>query len=104
MSDENKLPLKINLFGRTIKVEVRESLPLSSYTDSKEDLLAVGCCYFVEQVVMIKACLDYDSKMSTLLHEIIHMISDQLSLNLSEKQVCGLEAGLFSIIKDLKFK
>jgi hypothetical protein len=53
-----------------------------------------------------KKCVIYLSKDmppamldSTLLHEIIRMISDSLGLNLSEKQVLGLESGLRTVIK-----
>lgn len=37
-------------------------------------------------------------KRSTLLHEAIHIISDNLGLNLKESQVLGLETGLRDLV------
>lgn len=41
-----------------------------------------------------------DVRRSTLLHEIIHQISEKLGLELTEAQVCGLESGLFPFFKE----
>ena len=54
----------------------------------------------------IHLCKDMNDqvKRSTLLHEIIHQISDKLGLDLNEAQVCGLETGLFPFFTDLRVK
>ena len=36
----------------------------------------------------------------TLLHEIIHIVSDELYLELSERQVAALSVGLYSVYRD----
>ena len=41
-----------------------------------------------------------DTIVSTLYHEVIHIISDMNHLELSEAQVSGLSIGLFSVLKD----
>ena len=50
----------------------------------------------------IHLCKDMNEevKRTTLLHEIIHQISDKLGLELTEHQVCGLESGLFPFFKE----
>ena len=50
----------------------------------------------------IHLCKDMkeEVKRSTLLHEVIHQISDKLGLDLNETQVCGLETGLFPFFKE----
>ncbi|MCK5601167.1 hypothetical protein KAR91_04835 [Candidatus Pacearchaeota archaeon] len=37
---------------------------------------------------------------STLIHEVIHQINKHLSLALNEGQISGLEAGMYSFLKD----
>ena len=53
-----------------------------------------------KQHITIKEGLKVEQERSTLLHESIHAISDTLGLGLTEKQVQGLETGLFAAIRD----
>ena len=50
----------------------------------------------------IKICMDQSkqSRISTVLHEVIESINWQLNLGLEEKQVIGLEVGLFAVARD----
>lgn len=50
-----------------------------------------------KQHITIKDGLKIEQERSTLLHESIHAISDTLGLGLTEKQVQGLETGLFDL-------
>ena len=52
------------------------------------------------QTITIKPGLKAEQETSTLLHECIHAISDSLGLGLTEKQVQGLETGLFDLNSD----
>lgn len=61
---------------------------------TKEEL---GECDLESQNLTIKDGLKVEQETSTLLHECIHAISDSLGLGLSEKQVQGLETGLFDL-------
>jgi hypothetical protein len=49
---------------------------------------------------LIRICRDMpeDVQKSTILHEVLHQISEKNGLNLSEAQILCLERGLFSII------
>jgi hypothetical protein len=51
------------------------------------------------QHITIKDGLKHEQEASTLLHECVHAISDSLGLGLTEKQVQGLETGLFDLNK-----
>lgn len=51
-------------------------------------------------LIVIDKDLPTEAKASTLLHELLHALSDSLKLGLSENQVCRLEAGLFSLLRD----
>lgn len=53
----------------------------------------------VEQVVQIADHLTGDQLPSTLLHEVIHAVSDNLGIELNEHQIRLLEAGLYSVFK-----
>jgi hypothetical protein len=57
----------------------------------------LGECDLEKQAITIKDGLKTEQETSTLLHECIHAISDSLGLGLSEKQVQGLETGLFDL-------
>ena len=57
----------------------------------------IGECDLERQAITIKDGLKTEQETSTLLHECIHAISDSLGLNLTEKQVQGLETGLFDL-------
>ena len=51
------------------------------------------------QHIKIKDGLKPEQEKSTLLHEVLHAISDTIGAGLSEKQVQGLETGLWDVLK-----
>lgn len=53
-----------------------------------------------KQHITIKDGLKPEQEKSTLLHEVLHAISDTLGAGLTEKQVQGLETGLWAVLKD----
>lgn len=66
-------------------------------TDAPLEKDEMGLCDLENQSLHVKDGLPAEQERSTLLHEAIHAISDSLGLNLSEKQVQGLETGLFDM-------
>jgi hypothetical protein len=60
----------------------------------KEEL---GECDLEHQAIKLKEGLKLEQEQSTLLHECIHAISDSLGLGLTERQVQGLETGLYDL-------
>ena len=57
----------------------------------------LGECDLENQALTVKDGLKPEQEQSTVLHECIHAISDSLGLGLTEKQVQGLEAGLYDL-------
>ena len=62
--------------------------------DEKDDL---GECDLEKQTLTIKDGMKLEQEQSTVLHECIHAISDSLGLNLTERQVQGLETGIYDL-------
>lgn len=79
-------PAKLKILGKVWSV---------SYTAMTKDEL--GECDLENQALTVKDGLPGEQERSTLLHECIHAISDSLGLGLNEKQVQGLETGLFDL-------
>lgn len=54
------------------------------------------------KLATLHICKDMPKKLkrTTLLHEIIHQVSERLNLELNETQVCGLETGLFPFFEN----
>lgn len=60
----------------------------------------MGRACVTDQKVLVNSDLPADTKVSTVLHELTHMISDLISLDMSEAQVDGMAVGLFTLLKD----
>lgn len=60
----------------------------------------MGLCDVCNSRITIDATLERSVMEETLLHEIIHYISEKNHLKLSETKVMGLSTGLYSVIKD----
>ena|SRR3990167_2666558 len=55
-----------------------------------------------DRTIWINKDMHPEEKTTTLIHECLHSISFISNLRLSERQVRGLEVGLFAILKDNK--
>jgi hypothetical protein len=82
-------PASLKILGKKWSVDYVKDSPLE-----KDEL---GICDLEKQAIHVKDGLPGEQERSTLLHETIHAISDSLGLNLNEKQVQGLETGLFDM-------
>ena len=83
-----KRPEKLKLLGKRWNVNYK------SHLDTKDD---IGECDLESQTLSLKDGMKPEQEQSTLLHECIHAISDSLGLGLTEKQVQGLETGLYDL-------
>jgi hypothetical protein len=88
-----KRPSRLKILSRQWEVEYATG---SAMLDKDE----IGCSDSEKQHITIKEGLKGDQERSTLLHETIHAVSDTLGLGLTEKQVQGLETGLFAMNRD----
>lgn len=91
-----RLPKKINILGRTYKIE-RFDFDKALHCNNIN-----GNCWDNKQTIQIDSTMHREKQEATLFHEIIHIISYNLSLELDEKVTCQLEAGLYQVLKDNK--
>jgi len=82
-------PANLKILAKKWSVDYVKSAPL------EQD--EMGICDLENQAIHVKEGLSPEQERSTLLHECIHAISDSLGLGLTEKQVQGLESGLFDL-------
>lgn len=87
---------KIKAYGQEWRVEVAEDHP-----DMKEDW---GVCDPAKNEIRLDGKLREDQQGSTLLHELIELVSTTNNLDIPENVVKILEAGLYHIIHDNKLK
>ena len=83
-----KMPPSIQLFGKKWKVRKRQPSSKSS----------VGECDDEAMLIIVKPGMERALEQSTVLHECIHAIEMSLGLGLTEKQVLGLEAGMYDLL------
>ena len=59
-----------------------------------------GECDSLNQVITIQADLKFDTEKEVVLHEILHAISDEMALDLTEEQVAGTARGVLAVLID----
>ena len=59
-----------------------------------------GCCDSDKQTITIKKGMPNDLELDTVLHEVTHAIDYQMNLEMSERQVHGVGAGLAAVLID----
>jgi len=80
-----------------IRFEPRKAYGVSMVSGFEEDL--DGTCNPNTKEIKIRAGMGDKATLSALTHEVIHLISFEKNLNLTESQVLGLEIGLFKILE-----
>jgi hypothetical protein len=69
--------------------------------DEDESKLGVyGRTLFIPQEIQIAANLSAQQKVSTTLHEVLHVINETMRLDLTENTICRLETGLFQALSE----
>ena len=63
----------------------------------------MGRASLKSQTIHIDDTMTDDGKKSTLIHEILHILSDLNHLGLTEEQVSSLSVGLYSVMKSNNF-
>jgi len=95
-----KIPSKIKIGAAKIKVCIVKSLELDG-----SEVLGISNAA-VSKMSISKSfkgelCQE-DSMADTFLHEIIHIISQNMGIGLTERQVAGVAGGLLMVIRDNK--
>lgn len=64
----------------------------------------MGMSDSIRNEIIIRSGMNQDTKESTILHEVIHILSDKMGLSLEENTINCLESGLYSVGYRLKEK
>lgn len=72
--------------------------------DARTNKLNMGTTAFSQNTIYILKTLPEQSQKSTLLHEILHVLENNLDLKLPEGTIMRLEAGLYAVLHDNKLK
>jgi Zn-dependent peptidase ImmA (M78 family) len=83
----------IKYLGHEITVSYYKNHPMSGH---------MGMCNIEKEAIHLSETLTASNRQATALHELIHYISDDFSLDLSESAVCTLANVLYSTLKDNK--
>lgn len=70
-----------------------------TYINNFKDPKQLGECRLEPPQIVIKADLPPKEKFSTFIHELIHAISFEEDINLTETQVLKLERGLLRVLR-----
>lgn len=70
-----------------------------SLIDSFEDPRQIGECDYDKRLISIKNDLDNVTTFWVFFHELQHALSEENNLNMTERQVNGIEVGLSKIAK-----
>ena len=89
--------MKINILGRDFRVEEFGPSPM---TRAAGDDDTCGCMVNAMSTIYIDPNQEIQSKESTLLHEVIEAVNSMLELKLEHTQICSLETGIYSAIRE----
>ena len=91
-----EIPEKVKIGWKEFKVTVTEpSIVLKSDNGDY-----YGDIYWDKSEIRLSSNNDDDQQQATLIHEILHGISDMFNLDLSEDTVLRLGNALYTVIKD----
>lgn len=87
---------KIKIFGKTIDIK---------YTNDKNvGRNYLGLSSSVDNLITLSENQAEENVEETFLHEILHIVSEGMNTELSEKQVIQISTGLYSVFKENKLK
>ena len=86
--------IKINLLKDKIIILSKELI-----IEYNKSMQSYGECSYEDSIITIKENIKDDIKEEIILHEILHLISDSLGLELTEIQVRCLSSALYDTLK-----
>ena len=89
----NKRPERIKIISKRFTIEWTKA-----GGDLPEDHM--GECRTYEQRILVEDGLQYDTQKETLFHEVLHAISDEMDIELTEEQVTGASKGVLAVLMD----
>ena len=85
-------PAKVKVMGRNFPIKYVEGECLVGDEN--------GECSVDKMTIYVRDGLEIQLERSTILHETLHAISDLMGLDLTEKQIEGLETGIYQVNSD----
>lgn len=85
--------MKVKILGKDYKILYK--------SDWTPDDLHMGYSNTKAAEICIKTGMPHQVQEETILHEILHVISEELLLNLKEQQVRGISTVLYSVFPDI---
>lgn len=92
-----KIPDKIKIGGIEYKIEFTKEID-----DSIHKSEYIGRVLFRKNKILILDSYPIEKKFRVMLHEIIHVLDEDFKMEMSEENLCRLEAGLYQVLKDNK--
>jgi hypothetical protein len=90
----NKRPERIKIISKRFTIEyVKEG-------EGELDVDHAGECRTMEQRILIEEGQKPDTQKDTVFHEVLHAISDEMGLELTEEQVSGGAKGVLAVLMD----
>ena len=90
-----KIPKDIKIGGIVYDIEF-----VNEINDDIHNAEYSGRVIYKNSKIKILGSYPVERQFRTLLHEIIHIIDEDLKIGFEENAICRLEAGLFGVLKD----
>lgn len=90
----NKRPERIKIISKRFSLEYQ----MEGEGELTEDKM--GECDTLGQRILVEEGLQYDTQKEVILHEVLHAVSDEMGLELSESQVSGTAKGILAVLID----
>ena len=80
-------PSNLSILGKPYSIKWNDDLEVSGL---------LGACAQAKQVIWLSTSIAPAQLQDTAMHEVLHIISDELKLGLEEETICRLSCGLYS--------
>jgi len=90
-----KIPGEIKIGGIIYTIEL-----IDEVIDDMHNAEFTGRVIFKENKIKILKSYPVERQFRTLLHEIMHIIDEDLKIGFEENAICRLEVGLYSVLKE----
>ena len=82
-----KIPSSLSILGKPYEIK---------WSDELEVTGLLGACSQSKQVIWLSTQVGPAQLQDTALHEVLHIVSEELKLGIDEENICRLACGLYS--------
>ena len=91
------IPKKVNILGKDYSISLKRRKG-----GTLGDVVIYGRANHLKNSIWINPQVNIQQRKETLLHEIIHVVNEELCLRFSEATVSRLSVGLYGVLKQNK--